>query len=250
MRRKIRSLVLYIRIFRNWWVAALARYAGKMMGPECLVRLRDGRCFFMRPAFDYIALGEVFIVETYAACRAAPDVKTVWDIGSNIGLFVIWSSKFLPGASYQSFEPCASTFDILERNRSRNPRITWDLNPYGLSVRDEICEGHVPGGMYGSTSRHRKDGETVRLPMRNVEQVWREKGCPVIDLVKMDCEGDEYDIIETMPDAMLRNIRMILMEVHVVSGKDPEELKARLKKIGFRFTEKQSCPSILVARQS
>ncbi len=246
---KTRSLLKYREIFSTWWIAALARYCGGFLGRERLIRLRDGRCFFMRPASDQIAMGELFIAETYRACCADKGVKLVWDVGGNIGLFVIWAAPFFKDARFESFEPCAPTFDLLKRNQAGNPTISWRVHQYGLSSRNEICEGYVPRGMYGSVSRYLTNGALVSLPMKNVTEVWTAAGAPVIDLIKIDCEGGEYDIIEAMSDAMLKSIRTILMELHSVKGKDPASLVKRLESCGFSLNQAPSYSAILVARK-
>jgi len=44
--------------------------------------------------------------------------------------------------------------------------------------------------------------------------VARERELAQIDFLKMDCEGEEYGIIESCPDELLRRIRRLAMEVH------------------------------------
>jgi hypothetical protein len=55
------------------------------------------------------------------------------------------------------------------------------------------------------------------------------------DLLKMDCEGAEYDILYNCPPEYLRRIDQIAMEVHSGQQKDQniEALEAFFRKQGF-----------------
>jgi hypothetical protein len=53
------------------------------------------------------------------------------------------------------------------------------------------------------------------------------------DLLKIDCEGGEFDIFKAADDLSLRGVRRIVLEFHRVAG-DPQELVDRLASAGFR----------------
>jgi hypothetical protein len=61
----------------------------------------------------------------------------------------------------------------------------------------------------------------------------REQGLERIDLLKMDCEGAEWDIL---PEAepVLPRIRQICMEFHCERGWTSERLAAWLRERGYR----------------
>ena len=59
-------------------------------------------------------------------------------------------------------------------------------------------------------------------------------GLARIDLLKMDCEGAEYDICETAEPAVFDRINRIVAECHPVSErKNAAALKKRLTGLGF-----------------
>jgi len=56
-----------------------------------------------------------------------------------------------------------------------------------------------------------------------------------IDLLKLDCEGAEWDIFENpMP---FRKVRRIRMEYHLVDGKTLEDLRKAADRIGFEIVK-------------
>ena len=56
-----------------------------------------------------------------------------------------------------------------------------------------------------------------------------------IDLLKIDCEGAEWDIFEDA--APFQKVRMIRMEYHLVDGKTLEDLKKAADRIGFEIVK-------------
>jgi FkbM family methyltransferase len=231
--RRAKSLIKYIALFKNWWWAAFARYLKRWLGEERALFFRDGRNLIFRPASDSVAMGEVFIPESYSPCLGIRDLRLAWDIGGNIGCFVIWAARHYPAAQFESFEPCYDTWIILKRNAEANPAIHWKVNPFGFSNRDETVEGYVPDGKFGETSRFASAGKRVALPLRAINSVWRERGCPKIDLLKIDCEGGEYDIFEGIDQQLLECIGFLIMEIHAVPGKDARSIRSALERSGF-----------------
>jgi len=235
MKKKFASLCKYIAIFSNWPYAAFARYMGNRMPKQLDLHFRDGRQISFRPASDSVALGEIFVAEGYSACcRLDQGIQNIWDIGGNIGGFVVWASKLFPKAHFTSFEPCQATFRVLSATKRGNSRINWELCDTGLSSQDEICTAFVPNGHFGEASRYLKSGQEVEFRLRGIESVWEEAGRPVLDLVKIDCEGGEYSILEGCSDFLLSKINAIIMEIHPIPGHRSEEIKHRLESVGFQ----------------
>ena len=69
-------------------------------------------------------------------------------------------------------------------------------------------------------------------------------GLTKVDLIKIDCEGAEYDVLTALPGEMLRQCKWIVGEMHDVSGFNlltllaPHfdlDLKKRMFAPSFRF---------------
>ncbi|MEM9446250.1 MAG: FkbM family methyltransferase [Verrucomicrobiota bacterium] len=235
--KKIRSLLKYICLFSNWWIAASARYLRHHLGKKQVLYHRNGSRITFRPGSDYIALGEVFCIENYSPCLDAKKPLNVWDIGGNIGSFVLWHSSKMGEVSYHSFEPCEDTFKVLLENQQSNPSISWKVYPYGLSNKNEECEAYVPNDMYGQTSKYSAKGKKVILPLRSINDVWSEFGKPKIDLLKIDCEGGEYAIFKGCSAEFLEKVEYIIMEVHIIDEYNPRSITEKLGSAGFIIVE-------------
>lgn len=233
---KVASLLKYRRLFIDWQTAAFMRYRREKPTEPTRIRMRNGKAIWYRPKFDPVALGEIFIAESYGELLPSATPKRIWDIGGNIGCFAIWMLLRYPKANITSFEPCAETFEILTKNQAEWKDSAWHIRPFGLADRDQMASAFVPLESYGQTSRHAQTGIPTHLSLRNIATVWEEEGRPAIDLLKIDCEGDEYEILAGLPDGMWKAISTLLVEVHPRTDKAPNELKARLEANGFRVT--------------
>jgi len=221
-------------LFKNWWWAALARYLKGLLGEERCLRFRDGRTLIFRPASDFTAVGEIFVPETYSPVLGLGNAELIWDIGGNIGCFVIWAVSHFPKAQFESFEPSEESRAILKRNAEANSAIRWEIHGFGLANFNGTVDGYVPNGKFGQTSRFGVEGRKVSLPLRAINEVWRERGCPKIDLLKIDCEGGEYDIFEGIDERLLPSVGSLIMELHPIPGKDPLAIRRVLETAGFK----------------
>ncbi|MDA0989300.1 MAG: FkbM family methyltransferase [Verrucomicrobia bacterium] len=236
MIQKLQSLWRYIRWFHNWPAIAFSRYKRYPRRRVSRLRLRSGGTLNFRESGDHVAVGETFVADSYGAIRqlqAAPP-QMIWDIGANIGSFVVWAATIFPAAEYVSFEPLPVTFDILLANVKANPQIRWSAHPIGFGAADGQACFRVPDGYFGQASAFAASGEAITVNMRNILGYWYEAGSPAIDLMKIDCEGGEYAILESMRGEMLAQVKHIVMETHAVSGHAIGDIDAALTASGFR----------------
>lgn len=59
-------------------------------------------------------------------------------------------------------------------------------------------------------------------------------GLEEVDVVKLDCEGSEYDILLGTPDSVLKRVRKYIIEYH----NGPDVLVKRLDDLGYKVREK------------
>jgi hypothetical protein len=61
-------------------------------------------------------------------------------------------------------------------------------------------------------------------------------GLEQVDLLKVDCEGGEYDIFADVPQPVFDRIAAIVLEVHRTAGWETKapRLQAKLERSGYR----------------
>lgn len=164
---------------------------------------------------------------------AEPGQKVI-DVGANVGLFSLLAAA--RGAVVEAYEPHPETYDWLVRNtRGRDVTCTQ------AAVVGSLSEGQVELWLHpGRNSRHTTaryevgSGEPllhkVEVPAIRLEEVIGH-GC---DLLKLDCEGAEFEIVDGTPIESLARAARLVCEVHSNAG-DPAKLKARLREAGFEL---------------
>jgi FkbM family methyltransferase len=159
--------------------------------------------------------------DEYAPPREMPlrteEVKTVLDIGANVGATALYFARLFPNARIYAFEPAPDNFAVLSRNIANSTRIRG-FN-FGLGAQDaelELFHSDNPVN-FGGYSLHPAGSDTskkVRIKVRNVAAVLAELSLEKIDVVKVDTEGAEYDILTAFPESILRTAKYVTGELH------------------------------------
>src|SRR5262249_47317322 len=137
----------------------------------------------------------------------------VLDIGANVGAFTLLAARAAPQGRICAVEPETGNFALLQQNVALNRAQNVDL----LQAAVGASEGRAlvsSGGILSSTVTDSGNaGQTV--PQVTLASLVARLG--EVDLLKMDCEGAEFDIFFSTPLPVLRKIRRITMEYHNAS---------------------------------
>ncbi len=165
---------------------------------------------------------------------------TVVDVGANFGAFTVLASRIVgPTGRVLAFEPSPESFARLSANLALNDLGNVDAIPEAVGEADGTAELLTYGkSAYNSlfASVDGKDSAPVRthtVTVRTLEQVLDERGINCVDLLKLDCEGAEYGIFETLSPGVAGRIKQVAMEAHEIPGHLSRELIDRLDALGF-----------------
>lgn len=155
----------------------------------------------------------------------------VVDVGANIGVFALWAERL--GADVAAYEPEPTTFASLVTNvagRRISPRQAALVGEAVPAVRLYLSE--VDSTRHTLTAKEIESGELlhdfVDVPTVTLSDVVG-SGC---DLLKLDCEGAEFEALLGADDDTLRRARRIILEFHRVAG-SPEAIIDRLDAAGM-----------------
>ena len=153
-------------------------------------------------------------------------LKTILDVGGNIGFFAMIARHYFPRALIHCYEPDKEVFQLLTKNTDGLGVVAYNS---GISLADG--SGYiVKGDCSLSTSINtRTKGSTPLISIRTAV----DRLGSTIDLLKLDCEGAEWDILQDT--ATLRRVRYLAMEYHFTGTQSLElwELVRLLKDEGF-----------------
>lgn len=145
--------------------------------------------------------------------QTGAEITTVLDIGANNGSSALKFSDAFPGATVHSFEPVASTFEILQANVAGRKEILCHRLAMGsapgvaqiyLTTHDTMNSLVRPDTVLGE--------ETVRVT--TVDEFASAQNIERIDLLKVDAEGFDLEVLRGAEKMMAAGrVAFILAEV-------------------------------------
>lgn len=170
---------------------------------------------------------EIFIDQLYDFRKKGDFV--VVDVGMNIAAAALYFASFDTVEHVYGFEPFPETFKLAEKNISYNEPLNNKIKAYnsGLGPRDHTLEVPKPGdGSLGGTTTEFFINEAYNNLKANNITVEIKDICKVLEdikrkhankkiILKLDCEGAEYEIIEALEQrSMLKEIDIYMVEYH------------------------------------
>jgi FkbM family methyltransferase len=211
--------------------------------------------FEISSAEDVFVLMEVFGLGVYALTHPSPAI--IIDIGANIGASSLFFASKPWVERVYSFEPLKPTAKIARANIDRNPAVRdkIKLHEFGLGSRDEtLTVEYSPEwkGKSGKTTLPTDLPRTVQSWKENIELKSSSKVLPeILDsaasravIVKMDCEGGEWNILPDLAQSgLLPRIDQLLFEWH---DRTPEPLEKILIENGFNVIRRTDAPGAVI----
>ena len=165
-----------------------------------------------------------FIRNDYGLGKQLPRIRTVLDIGANVGFFSIAARGRYPDAVIHAYEP--------------NPRVSEALRanagPLGIAVHAEAVgnrAGFVAMIDEGASNQARTSAaQNGGIPLVTLDTAIDRLGGSV-DLLKLDCEGAEWDLFEL--DEAWKRVQNVRMEYHLFRGETVEQVERALQRLGF-----------------
>lgn len=218
--KRIHQDYIVINLLKNWREVL---YSKQMGTPLDSLKFRSGITLQCPPEVNLNFLfHEVWVNKIY--CPPGYEIKkndTVIDIGANIGVFAIYAATRSKDVNVLAFEPFPDNADWLRKNvsQSRLPNI----KVYQQAVAGVTEERKLQ--MSDSWMKHalsETDKEVADFPEKNGQSIKVQcvefdnvlKDVPKCDLLKIDCEGSEYEILYSSSPETLKKIQKIVGEFH------------------------------------
>jgi len=236
--RNVKYLPAIIARIYNW-PQFLLTYLGFRGGPMTFF-MRNGARIITGEAVDAVTLMVVFIRQEYGI---VPDDAVVIDIGANIGVFAIYAAITAKNTSIYAFEPMEHTYNIMKHNILIN-RLEDRIHPFNIGVADHAGERRLylgEGSPYHTLFSDDANGNSVAIDCTTLRDIFEQEGIEKCDLLKLDCEGAEFEILYNTPDDYLHRTKCIRLEYHNLDNdkNNVSELKRYLESKGFRETTPQ-----------
>ncbi|TSC80414.1 MAG: FkbM family methyltransferase [Candidatus Peregrinibacteria bacterium Gr01-1014_25] len=202
---------------RNWPVYFLNRFGWMEKRSEVRFHLWNGMTIIGRPfSVDRAIINEEWLDRCYDpnALGLSWDwrsCRTIVDIGAHIGTFTLFAAAHAPGARIVAVEPEPSNAQLVRRNIGVNRlggRV--ELVEAALGAADGSATLHVTFARSGSGGhsliRYEEASTSVTVPVVCLASLFQRHGIDVCDVLKIDCEGAEYDALYATPPDILRHV--------------------------------------------
>lgn len=234
----------YIRLFKELsnWLLYIKVKLGLTKADPLIFETRN-RIVIEVPRRLLHEFKEIFMEGSYTRGLAltVPDRPTIIDIGANAGFFTFFAASRFPGAKIFSYEPVESNYRQLERNQALNSNVQvlcFQKAVYGYSGEialsfDSRDSFTTTASVFGYSDSQLK---TVQVPCVTLAEIFDKHQLKRCNLLKMDCEGSEFEILYNCPVSCLHRIDQMAMEVHgrKEASHNITSLEGYLNSIGFK----------------
>jgi FkbM family methyltransferase len=182
---------------------------------------------------------------------------TVVDLGGNVGVFALWAAPQVKRVI--SVEPTKAV-ECLEQSLALNAISNVSVVRCAISDRPgtlELLEYPGFNGVSHNASfkpakwgqriikllwrKEREKPRRISCPCQSLDEVLRAHEVEQVDFLKVDCEGGEYAVFDSIGDETLARISRIVLEFHEIHpSHDHRRIVKRLKAAGFTVTVERS----------
>lgn len=192
--------------------------------------------------FDLINYGTYEKFEAYLLHTLSKKITSFVDVGANVGFYTISVAKINQKCTIYSFEPNLNVFSRLKENISIN-HLGAKINLFntGLGVRENFNEEFfVPkftgtgGGSLKNLHPEEGEPEKISIQLTTLDSTLKSKQ---IDLIKIDVEGNEFDVIAGAMKTILKSKPIIFIELlrkwMKAFNHNPQEILEILGQVGY-----------------
>ena len=203
------------------------------------LELKDGKRLRVREFWALFLFDEIFMQH----CYEAPEIikhgpfKTVIDIGANIGVFTMRSKQLWPDAHIVAIEPHPDNYRCLQEHVNINKLSAVKTLQVGVAETCGCSDLYISPRNIAGHSMYQKTGQSVSIPVCTFGEIMGdispdEKRC----LLKIDCEGCELPLLNSMTQEIADRISCIIFEpTH--SLYNVNDLTRKLTLFGFKISQ-------------
>ncbi|MDP6538908.1 MAG: FkbM family methyltransferase [Planctomycetota bacterium] len=159
------------------------------------------------------------------------------EIGAHIGAFALWVGVKAPRGSLHAVEASRESFSLLQRNIALND--LSNVHPHHLAIAGttgtvELFH-NLDSGNWGHTITARVSESSESVSSQSLAEFCADAGIERADLLKINCEGAEFEILLRASHGTLRKFDLVVALYHLdlCEGHSVGELVGHLERAGF-----------------
>lgn len=222
---RMRYLPAAVFAVKNWF-QFLLNYIG-VKDEGAVYYLRNGLSVKTGDGVGAAILFGIFLRKDYGPLP--PPRSLVIDIGAHVGMYSLYASNSKDTKVF-AYEPAPKNFSLLQENIEQNA-LKDRISVFHLAVSS--TPGHVrlylrprESGLHSFLPLEKATFQTaytkdeiakepfVDVPCISLKDIFDQQHIERCDMLKIDCEGAEYDILYALPKTYFQRIQNIRLEYH------------------------------------
>jgi len=185
-------------------------------------------------AYEPVDIVTIFNVFCRPEYLVRPTDTLILDIGANIGAFTTYAAIMAPNATIISYEPVDYVYERLSQQCKQGP-FAARITPVNAAVgKNDEYRKIFSGDNDAVSTLYTQPGfppgaEVKVLSIHSILESIEGR----VSLLKMDCEGAEWDILDALTAESVRDIDRLCLEYHLIGGRDWRQLLERVQGWGF-----------------
>lgn len=247
MRRKVKDLIsvealrhlfyivpIILKI-KNWY-SFIVNYIGFRNEPK-EYEFRNGIKIKTDEGVDAATIAVIFIKKDYGKID---NNSIIIDIGANIGVFSVYATTVSKNTKVYAYEPMQKSYELFLKNITIN-NLEDSIVPFKFGIACNkgkrklfLASGSPFHSIYSS-----KEEKYIEIDCITLKDVFDENKIKKCDILKIDCEGAEFEILYNTPKEYFSKIKEIRLEYHN-QKKEKYHIKHLIKYLennGFNLTK-------------
>jgi FkbM family methyltransferase len=205
----------WCKLYKNWYLRIL-NHRLLLKKEKIQMNLRNGIKFkIVSNSNDDGMLEEIWINNVYTPNKfVIHENDVIVDIGAQKGFFSIFAG-INNNVKVYSFEPEPLNFSFLQENVKLNG-LEKNIFIFNLAVAKNSGKKRlfIDESNTGGHSMFTKTGNFLNVNCITLPEIMESHKLNKINLLKMDCEGAEYEILFNTEEKFFKKIDKIVMEAH------------------------------------
>src|SRR3954451_20036916 len=206
------------RLFAGTFLLLASAQTGRRGRDRIVVSLR-GRARVVLSDYSHLHLLELIFIERNYDVEPLETPRVVVDLGSNIGLSVLFWTQRFPGARVLGVEPDPGAFELLQRNAGQLESVS--VRHAAVGDREGVATFWSAPGAVASSLHQTHDAQVpVEVPVHTLARLLADAGIDHVDVLKLVVEGSEFEALRSVD---LARVDAIVGEIVFGEGERSQE---------------------------
>lgn len=187
---------------------------------------------YIRDEADQSVMREIFKFREYKSVEEI--IKNakypILDIGAHAGFFSIYVNALNPDIKILALEPEENNLEFLAKNLDLNKTKNINIIPKALANKTGIRKLKITQDNHNHVLD--QSGEK-KVQAVSLKDLLNQNKLSKISLIKLDIEGGEYEIFESIKSDTLKKLENIILEYHNINNKNYKIIENKLRENKF-----------------